>query len=163
MEVMELRRARDEDVPALAGIYRRAVEALGPARYTPEQVRAWAVFAEREAAFGEWIAGAETWVALAVPEAGGAAGVAGFGGIAAREGHLRSLYVDPGYARRGIGAALIGRLIERARQTGCTRVYTEASAFSRLLFARHGFAVVEEEVVEREGVRFVRWKMARVP
>ena len=48
---MRIRRYRPDDAEALAHLYRDAVQHLGPSAYTPEQVRAWAMYPEDLEAF----------------------------------------------------------------------------------------------------------------
>ena len=76
-------------------------------------------------------------------------------------GHVSSLYVRKDCARQGIGNALLNHLLQRARDHGISKVHTEASQFSKALFAKNGFIVVEEEIVDYDGVDFLRWKMER--
>ena len=50
--------------------------------------------------------------------------------------------------------------LKMAEARGLKRLTTEASHFSRPLFARFGFRVTEVETVERGGVRIDRHRMA---
>lgn len=50
---------------------------------------------------------------------------------------IRTLAVDPAFLHRGIGAALLDSLIERARTLGLRRVF--CLTFEVDFFARHGF------------------------
>lgn len=152
----EFRLAAAADLPALARIYRETVRTLGPGLYTPDQVAAWAAYAEETGSFREFVLKARTQVALVDGAHAGFCGVEPGGRVA-------SLYVDAAHTRRGLGGALLERALDDARATwGLSRFHTEASHFSRALFARNGFAVDEEEVVVRNGVSFHRFKMVRV-
>ena len=146
-----LRPAARADVPVLAALYERSVETLAAGRYDAAARRAWAAFA-REAAFSDFVLGAETFVAVR----DGA--VAGFAGLAAG-GHVASLYVAPEAAGRGVGRHLLEAVLARARAAGYERVTTDASAVARPVFERAGFRVVSEEHVERGGVTLVRYRM----
>jgi ribosomal protein S18 acetylase RimI-like enzyme len=95
------RPARPEDVAPLAAIYGDAARRLGPQVYSSEQVRAWASFAQDEAAFRRYVLDHDTWVTCA-PGNGvllGFCGVELYGGR--REIH--SLYVAADQTRLGIG------------------------------------------------------------
>ena len=55
---------------------------------------------------------------------------------------LEELYVAPGHRSRGIGSALIGAVIDRARETGIVAVDLEVDAGhtrAESLYRRHGF------------------------
>ena len=54
------RAATPADVYVLAAIYRDCALRMGPLVYTPEQVRAWASFADDEPAFRDYIVDADT-------------------------------------------------------------------------------------------------------
>jgi putative acetyltransferase len=150
----EIRPIREDDYAALAALYRETVEQLGPALYTPDQVTAWAAFADDLVSMREYLFVPRTLVAV------DAAGPLGFCGIAA-DGHVMSLYVASRATRQGLGSRLLQAAMADARQAfGVTRYYTEASFFSRAVFERHGFVVDEEEVVIRNEVAFRRFKMS---
>lgn len=107
---------------------------------------------KEEDGFREFVLAADTTVA----EDG--SGAVGFAGID-EPGGIVSLYVRPDRARQGIGSRLLGLLL--ARSPAPDRFWTHASALSRPLFERFGFAVVEAEVVERHGAQFTRYRMER--
>lgn len=148
-----IRRIGPEDLSAVADIYRDAIRRSGSAHYSPSQVEAWSSFADEEARFGEWIGRATTYVALD-PDGQ----VIGFGGLDDRC-RIASLYVASGHQRKGVGSRLVAHLLDRARALGCEGVSTEASAFSKPLFVRHGFKTTESEKTTFKGVEFTRYRM----
>lgn len=149
---LHLRHARAADVPRLAHLYADVIGALGPEHYPPEAVEAWAAFAGSEG-FADFILVPRTLVAVEGDQ------VVGFGGIE-ETGRIASLYVDPRWSRRGVASRILEALLKGGRARGLTRFRAEASELSRPLFQRYGFAVVGTEVVEREGVRIERVRMA---
>ncbi len=56
-----------------------------------------------------------------------------------RIGLLSGMYTEPAYRRRGIGRALLGRVVEEARRRGCGAVQITASDMGVLLYADFGF------------------------
>jgi amino-acid N-acetyltransferase len=60
-------------------------------------------------------------------------------------GEVRTLAVDPGHVRRGIGSALLRRLLERATEVGVRRVF--CLTFETHFFASHGFVELDGEPV----------------
>ncbi len=57
------------------------------------------------------------------------------------------LYVDPEYARQGVGRALIDALIKLAKVRGAKRLTGEASEGARPLFERLGFRAEKRNLV----------------
>ncbi len=150
---MQLREATETDVPALAALYADAVRALGPKHYSPEQVEAWAVFAQEER-FRVFVLQPHTLVAE------DETGPVGFAGLKP-DGHVTALYVRPDRMRQGVASILLRALLDHATEHGIGRLYTEASEFSRPVFERFGFVLDEIERVERRGAWFERYRMVR--
>lgn len=147
---MKIRAATVLDIPALATVYRDSVKAIAPQRYSPEQVEAWAYFPSDTEAFNDFIFHPTTFVA----ELDGM--IVGFSGVE-ENGHIASLYVHSNYNRQGIGSRLLETVIEYAQLHQISRLYTEASEFSRALFEKFGFQVSQTENIIREGVWFHRY------
>jgi amino-acid N-acetyltransferase len=59
---------------------------------------------------------------------------------------VRTLAVSPSHHGHGVGTALLGRLIEAARELGIHRVF--CLTFETGFFARHGFEVVHDVPVD---------------
>jgi len=125
---------------------------MGPSGYDVPQVEAWAAFTDDAGAFGAFVLGNRTWVAV---DDGTPAGFAGLG----EEGYVASLYVDPAFARRGVASALLRHLLQTGRREGVARFRAAASRVSLPVFQRFGFRVVREEVVDREGVPLLRYQV----
>ncbi|MFL6680617.1 MAG: GNAT family N-acetyltransferase [Burkholderiaceae bacterium] len=153
------RPATPADVFTLAAIYRDCALRLGALAYTPEQSRAWASFAEDAAGFRDYVLQADTWIA----ERGGDARALGFCG-ASRDGALReihSLYVTPMMARRGIGAAMLRRTLQRAEHEGATRFAAWVTPFSRPVFLAAGFQLAQTVQAPFAGVMFERYRVEK--
>lgn len=153
---MIVRRATLEDAKELAQLYQQTVRQQGPARYTPEQVEAWASSAVDGERFARFITEPTTFVA----QAEDSKRLLGFSGLEA-SGRVASLYVHADYGRQGIGSLLLSTLIEFAREQAIAHLFTEASHFSKPLFAKFCFEMFEIERVERTGVWFDRFRMQR--
>lgn len=151
---IEIRQAREEDVPELAVLYSDSIRSVGLEYYEPDAIEAWAAFA-RSDGFRDFVLQNRTLVAEEK------AGISGFGGID-HSGRIASLYVKPDRNRRRIGSTLLEALLDVGQASGVCEFRTEASEFSRPLFEKFGFEVVGTEVVEREGVRIERYRMERV-
>jgi putative acetyltransferase len=59
-------------------------------------------------------------------------------------GYIDMLFVDPDFGRHGVGSALLGSVVARARQRGLPALTTFASLTSRPVFERHGFVITGE-------------------
>ena len=148
-----LRPATAADVPALAALYAETARALGAWCYTPGQVAAWASFGADTPAFRAYVLGADTWVAV---DAEGRA--LGFSGIDAA-GEVHSLYVRHDQVRRGLGSRLLALGLARAADRGIERFAAWATPFSRPVFERAGFTLVQRVVADYQGVVFERLRM----
>lgn len=153
LEKFSLRFYQKSDRQSIARIYRDSIEHLGNRHYSAEQVGAWSGFADDRGAFEAWLNGARTLVA--VDDTGS---VIGFGGIEPT-GRISSLFVAPAAMRKGVGSALLCRLLDEARSNGLHDVSTHASEFSRAVFEKNGFVVTQVEHTRFRGVEFMRYLM----
>lgn len=58
---------------------------------------------------------------------------------------IRTLAVLPAFLGKGVGSALLGRLIDDARELGVRRIF--CLTFETRFFARHGFVPIEGQAV----------------
>ena len=56
-------------------------------------------------------------------------------------GEIRTVAVDPAVVGRGVGHALVGAVIDAARELGLRRLFV--LTFEKQFFARHGFAEID--------------------
>ena len=153
------RRAVPADVFVLAALYCDAALRLGPLVYTPEQVRAWASFADDEPGFRAYVLDADTWIA----ERPGDGRTLGFCGVSAQGGlgEVHSLYVTPGRTRQGLGGEMLARTLERAGAGGATRFAAWVTPFSRPVFLAAGFVLAETVTAPFAGTLFERYRVER--
>jgi predicted GNAT family N-acyltransferase len=64
------------------------------------------------------------------------------------DGHIGRMAVRPEWRGRGVGAALLQRLVALARDEGFERVVLNAQTHATGFYARHGFAVSGPEFEE---------------
>ncbi len=156
---IRMRVATEEDLAALQTVYADAVRTVGPSAYSEAQVQMWASFAADGVALRSWILNARMVVAEEEDD-GGAPEIVGFCSLAA-DGHVNALYVMGDRVRQGIGSQLLAATLDHAQQQQMPRLYAEASEFSYPLFLKFGFEQTGTEVVDRHGVTFHRYLVAK--
>jgi putative acetyltransferase len=149
-----LREYRLEDLSSVIEVYRDAVREIAPALYTPEQVNAWAAFAEHGGELAEMLAQGYRLVIESE------AGVDAFAVLDPPD-YVSLLYCRARASRRGHATRLLAALEHEAARRGIARVHTAASLISHPFFLRHGYAVDTTERVERNGVDFDRYRMSK--
>jgi putative acetyltransferase len=132
MSAVALRPYVPADAKRCAKIFRSSIEELAAEDYDEEQREAWASRADDEQAFGARLAEALTLLAVI----DGA--IAGFASLKGAD-EIDMLFVDPEYAGKGAGAALIEALTKLAQARGAKRLTVDASDAARTLFERKGF------------------------
>lgn len=128
---------------------------FGTAFYTAEQVEAWAGYPDEGDDFAKRLKRGNTLVAEQAGE------VLAFGQLEPTD-HLAFLYCRGSHGRRGIATALYQALESLAIESGQIYLDTAASRVSRPLFEKQGLRVVEREEPVRRGIRFERFRMARL-
>ena len=72
--------------------------------------------------------------------------IAGFASLKGAE-EIDMLFVDPGFARQGVGRTLVDALTRLAQARGAKRLTTEASDVAKPLFERQGFTAQKRNLV----------------
>jgi putative acetyltransferase len=144
MSALALRPYLPADAERCAAIFRASVEQLASEDYDVDQREAWAARADDSAAFAKRLADGLSLIALVDGEAAGFASLKGADSI-------DMLYVDPRFARRGVGAALIDALVKLAHARGAQSLTGEVSDAARPLFERQGFVAERRNLVQIDG------------
>jgi GNAT superfamily N-acetyltransferase len=126
--MVTLRRATDDDAPAVADVFLRSFHATYdfPLAHTDDEVRGWV----RERLVPQM----ETWVAI---DDGGA--VLGFATV--EPGWLEQLYVDPDRLGEGIGRRLLDKAKER-QPDGLLLWTFQVNDRARRFYERNGFVAI---------------------
>ena len=140
MSAVSLRPYLPADARRCAEIFRSSIEELAAEDYDDEQREAWASRADDEEAFGARLAEALTLLAVI----DGA--ITGFASLKGAE-EIDMLFVDPGFARQGVGRTLVNALTRLAQARGAKRLTTEASDVAKPLFERQGFTAQKRNLV----------------
>jgi putative acetyltransferase len=154
MNTVMIRRYETTDLDGIIDVFVRAIRETACLDYCGEQIAVWAQVDRSawEKAYG----GDErlTWVAV---DGGRPVGFA----TLAPSGLLGMMYVHPEHQMRGIATALAGTVEAAARSQGLSRIFTNASITARPFFAKRGFQELASQVVERRGVKFTNFRMAK--
>jgi putative acetyltransferase len=140
MSAVSLRPYLPADAKRCAEIFRLSIEELAAEDYDADQREAWASRADDEGAFGARLAGALTLLAVVDGT------VAGFASLQGGE-EIDMLFVDPEFARQGVGRALVDALSKLAEARGAKRLTAEASDAARPLFEGQGFTAQKRNLV----------------
>ena len=152
---MEIRQATDDDAHQIVRIFHETIHHANLGDYTREQVDAWS---PREPDPREWIAARLPNRTTFVADDNGV--LAGFGELEP-DGHLDCLYCDHRYQRRGVGSSILRMIEKEAVSSGLSRLFTEASITARPFFEAHGFVVLKEQTVLRNGVQLTNFAMEK--
>ena len=140
MSEVSLRPCVPADARRCVEIFRSSIEELAADDYDADQREAWASVADDEDAFAAGLAGALTLIAVIDGAAAGFASLKG-GEV------IDMLYVDPEFAGRGAGRALIDALTKLATARRAKRLTAEASEGAKPLFERLGFTAEKRNLV----------------
>ena len=140
MSAIALRPFLPSDARRCIEIFRSSIEELASEDYDEDQREAWSARADDPAAFAERLSESLTLIASLD---GASVGFASLKGLAV----LDMLYVDPAFARRGVGAALIDALVRIGQARGVEKLSADASDSARPLFERSGFVAQRRNLV----------------
>jgi putative acetyltransferase len=140
VSAVSLRPYLPADARRCAEIFRSSIDELAADDYDEDQREAWASRADDEQAFGARLSGALTLLALI----DGA--VAGFASLKGAD-QIDMLFVDPEFARQGVGRTLVEALTKLAEARGAKRLTVEASDVAKALFERQGFTSQQRNLV----------------
>jgi putative acetyltransferase len=131
-----VRPARHADALALPDVHARAIRALAATHYTAEQRDAWIARVSPERVLQAMSARTLVVAEMATPDG---PRVVGYGQLQPGEGVIEAIYVDPDFARRGVGTALLRALEGEARALGLPGLLLEASLNSVPFYGAMGF------------------------
>jgi len=150
-----IRPAEKKDIVSMSHVYRSAIRAIGEEYYSPEQVAAWSGYPDNKAEFKRWVQQALTFVAIAEDSV-----LVGFGGLE-KSGRISSLFVAPDFMRQKVASALLAHLITEVDSINIKELTAHASEFSKPLFIKFGFEVINIESTNLNGVDFTRYFMRK--
>jgi putative acetyltransferase len=140
MSAISLRPYLPVDAKRCAEIFRLSIEELAADDYDEQQREAWASRADDDKAFGAKLASELTLLAMIE------GAIAGFASLKGAE-EIDMLFIDPEFARQGVGRTLVDALTKLAEARGAKRLTAEASDVAKPLFERLGFTAQQRNLV----------------
>jgi putative acetyltransferase len=128
------------DFPAIARLHARAFASLAAHLHDASQIAAHTGVTEAPDYAADL---ARSRLLLAVDGAGAIVGSAGWmpvEGESEKTGRIRKVFVDPGYARRGLATRLVTEAEARAREAGCRRLIVRANLNAVPLYRKLGYS-----------------------
>ena len=149
-----IRRFQTGDGEAAFDVFVRSVRQLGSASYTPDQIEAWLSGMTPERLESRLRA----MVSFIAENAGN---VVGFSSLDSRHAELDFLYVDPSYARCGIGGILARRVESAAQEIKIDRLFIVASLNAVHIYERLGYEHEYDMSKTIDGVKVDCVRMAK--
>ncbi|MEW6143584.1 MAG: GNAT family N-acetyltransferase [Thermodesulfobacteriota bacterium] len=154
MHTLNIRRYKPEDAEDIAALYSKSVREIAIGIYTPEEVEAWASYADEIEELRHRLTEGLTLVA----ESGNR--LIAFGQLKPLD-HIEFLYTVKEYSRMGVATDIYKRLEHYAATKGSGYLTTDASRVSKPLFERLGFRLERPVVEKRKGVEIECFKMRK--
>lgn len=151
---METRLYMPDDLDDVLKLFYDNVHTVCTNDYTQEQLDAWAPKNPDVVRFEASLNMNHT---LVVEENGE---IVGFGNIG-ETGYLDRLFVRVDYLHKGVASLIVAQLEKYAKAKGMTFMNTAASITSKPFFEGKGYIELQEQVVERHGVRLRRYLMEK--
>ncbi len=151
---MKLRDAVLSETPQLAELHRRSVLELAAEYYSKKQVEAWVKGIAPDNYRQPILEGR-----LTVVEAEGR--IAGFSIVGPEPGRLGLLYVNPDFARQGVGRLLVEKIEAEALDRGLDLISLDSSLNALAFYEKLGFVEIGRGTNVWQGVVFPRIQMEK--
>jgi GNAT superfamily N-acetyltransferase len=152
---MIVRPFQPADAPLLCEIFYRSVHEVAIAKYSREQVDAWAPQVPDHTTWLARMRDYETYVAE--NDEGTAVGWIAM----SPSGYIDMLFCLPEATRCGVASALYAAVERAATRLGLTELTAHASFLAQSFFIKHGWTIDERETVVRNGVELERVAMSK--
>lgn len=151
---MKTRLYKPSDLEDILQLFYDSVHSVCSNEYTIEQLDAWA---PKDPDIYRWKASLNKNHTLVVVDQDE---IIGFGDLG-ETGYLDRLYVKKDYLHKGVATLILSQLEKYAKTKGVVYMNTAASLTSKSFFEKKGFVVLSDQVVERRGVRIMRFLMEK--
>jgi putative acetyltransferase len=154
-----LRPATAADAAAVCALHIASIRELCGPDYTREEIESW-VMGKTPEMYPPWLEKSDFWVG----EVGGE--IAGFIMMQPTRdeevAEIYGLYMSPRFAGRGVGRALVERMLDLARSRGVKRMFLFGTKTARPFYERMGFRMTgTHQHTTRGGAVLDCWRMER--
>jgi putative acetyltransferase len=156
--MINIRKYREVDAPALANIYYHTIHTVNTRDYSEEQINAWAP-SDSIKDYSGWQTKLDKIKPFVAEMESVIVGFAEF----EPNGHIDCFYVHHEYQGKGVGTALMTAIFDEAEEQGITRIYAEVSITAKPFFEAKEFTVVKEQTVNLRGVELINFVMEYNP
>lgn len=154
MPERHFRKATAEELNAILTLFEQTINAVNAAHYSPEQLRAWTSSVSKKDRWQKKIDEKHFLLAFVGRE------LTGFSSLTV-DGHLDFLFVSKHHQRQGIATLLYIALEQHARKHQVQMLTVDASITAKPFFEKHGFVLVQEQLVLIDGVALINFKMKK--
>lgn len=150
-----IKRASAEDLDAIISLYYDTVKLINSEHYSPEQIEAWLDDESRPERFLSKIKNQLCYVCINETHE-----LLGFSSIT-EDGYLDMLYANNTHQRRGVGTLLLEQMEMAAKIRHLDNIEADVSITAVPFFNSHGFEIVREQHVERNGIKLTNFRMIK--
>lgn len=147
-----VRNFRSEDVGQLADLFMLAVHVGAQDVYTKEQRDAWAPHRPN---LNEWSDRLNNQVVFVAEQQGR---IVGFMAMELA-GKIDLAFVEPNAMGRGVASCLYKAILRKARSLDLSVLTTEASFLAKRFFEKHGWQIIRQQTIERQGIELTNFLM----
>ena len=142
---MELCEFDEKYVPELRVVFYTSIHMNAKGFYSESQLDAWAPESYDKNAWYRRMVKLQPFVAVSTE------GIVGYADLQA-DGYIDHFFVRGGFAGKGVGTILMGRILELASLREISRLYSEVSLAAQGFFSRNGFKILRRQVVTKGDV-----------
>lgn len=151
---MRTRLYKPSDLDEVLKLFYESVHQVCKEDYTLEQLDAWA---PKEPDLYRWTASLNKNHTLVVERNNH---IVGFGNVG-ETGYLDRLFVSQNYLHQGVATLIVEQLEKYVKTKGIAFMNTASSITAKPFFEAKGYKVIDEQIVERRGVRLRRYLMEK--
>ena len=155
MSSIHIRRFAKGEELALRQVFFETIRRINSRDYSEEQVTAWAPDVYDKTDWVSRIQSINPFIALIDDQIVGYADVQ-------RDGYIDHFYCHWRFQGRGIGKALMGKLLQEASTLTLSRLYSHVSLTAKPFFEKYGFRKMKEQQVEVRGEQLTNFVMEKL-
>lgn len=150
-----IKRAIESDLDAILSLYYDTVKIVNSTHYSSEQIEAWLDDETRPTTFAKKIKEQLFYVCKNDSDE-----LLGFSSIT-EDGYLDLLYASNAHQRKGVGTLLLEQMLMAGKIQHLKQIEADVSITAVPFFTSHGFKMIKEQTVERNGVFLTNYRMIK--